>query len=273
MFKHLYLRPLKYGRGLSLGIDVPDFEAIERYLAGYEEATDSLDMLMEHVKMSLGLDSPEMKLYPLSTWQDTKPALYLSPSPAEPQEKSLMEKLDDLYPLDQPKVRTKKGYKVMPPWSVPMPWNFDEERDIYAEHATIPLYLQGMTIRVDWPTYTIRPALTRAQERRLEETSPDMEMAKLHMLGQRMLFACARLNDWVQNMDAVRQVLPLHLYLTETVEPDNPTYFGYNATRNMMAGYKAWREDPHGYLECIRPSDVVEEDEHSSSESNLWEED
>ncbi|KAK0738276.1 hypothetical protein B0T18DRAFT_394594 [Schizothecium vesticola] len=206
------LEDVKSDDWCCLGIDVPDFEAIERYLAGYEETTDSLDMLMEH---------------------DTKSC---RPGPSQCHGTST-------------------------------------KRDIYAEHATIPLYLQGMTIRVDWPTYTIRPALTRAQERRLEETSPDMEMAKLHMLGQRMMFACARLNDWVQNMDAVRQVLPLHLYLAGTVEPDNPTYFGYNVTRKMMTGYKAWREDPHRYLECIRPSDVVEEDEHSSSDPNLWEED
>jgi hypothetical protein len=177
-----------------------------------------------------------------------------------------MKKLDDLYPLDQPKIATKKGYKAMPPWSVPMPWNFDKEREIYANHATIPLYLQGMTIRVDWPTYTIRPALTRAQERRHEETSPDMEVDTLHMLGQRMLFACARLNDWVRHMDETRQVIPLHLYLTGTVLPDNPAHFGYNAARKMRVGYKEWREDTPGYLECIRPSDVVEDDRSSSSE-------
>lgn len=166
---------------------------------------------------------------------------------------------------------TNTALKV-PPWSVPMPWNFDKERDIFDNYAAIPLYLQGMTIRVDWPTYTIRPALTRAQERRLEETSPEMEMAKLHMFGHRMILACARLNDWVRCMNQ-RQLIPLHIFLAGTVLADNPGHFGYNAVRKMGEGYEKWREDPHGYRECIRPSDVFEEDERSSSsESNPWEE-
>jgi hypothetical protein len=223
-----------------------NFEALKICLAGHEEGADSLDTLMKYVEMSLDLDSLEMKLYPLSIWQDTKLASSLSPSLTEPQEKSLMEKLNDLYPLDQQKIATKKGYQVMPPWSVPMPWNFDKERDIYANHATIPLYLQGMTVRVDWPTYTIRPVLTRAQERRLEETSLDMEVPILHILGQGMLFACARLNDWVRHMDETRQVIPLHLYLTGTVLPDNSAHFVYNAAKKMRVGYKGWREGPRG---------------------------
>lgn len=222
MFKHLHLHPHKYrADGRGYGMDFRVFEERKLYLEGNEEGVDFLDTLMAYIETALDLDSPEEKFGPLSTWQDTKPASSLPISPAEAQEKSLMDKLNDLYPLDQPKVPTKNGYKIMPPWSVPMPWNFDKERDIFDNHAAIPLYLQGMTIRVDWPTYTIRPALTRAQERRLEETSPDIEMAKLHMLGHRMIFAYARLNDWVRYMNETRQVIPLHLYLAGTVLPDN----------------------------------------------------
>lgn len=271
MFKHLHLEPPKHGCGFR--IDSPHFEEFKLDLSGKEEGVDSLDTLMYYVQMSLGLDTPEEKLYPLSTWQDTKAASPPSPSPTEPEEKTLMEKLDDLYPLVQPKVPTKNGYKVMPPWSVPMPWNFDKQRDIYDDHATVSLHLQGMTTRIDWPTYTIRPALTRAQERRLEETSPDMEMDTLHTIGQQMLFACARLNDWVRHMDRTRQVIPLHRYLEQTALPDNPSRFGYNAMEHMVEGHREWRGDPPGYLECIRPSEEVEEETSSSSESNLWEED
>lgn len=253
-------------------MDFRVFEERRLYLEGHEEGVDFLDTLMAYVETALDLDTPEEKFGPLGTWQDTKPASSLLDSPAGPQEKSLMDKLNDLYPLDQPKIPTKNGYKVMPPWSVPMPWNFDKERDIFDNYAAIPLYLQGMTIRVDWPTYTIRPALTRAQERRLEETSPDMEMAKLHMFGHRMILACARLNDWVRCMNQ-RQLIPLHIFLAGTVLADDLGHFGYNAVRKMGEGYEEWREDPHGYLECIPSSDVFEEDERSSSsESNPWEE-
>ncbi|KAK0715309.1 hypothetical protein B0H67DRAFT_238552 [Lasiosphaeris hirsuta] len=90
-------------------------------------------------------------------------------------------------------------------WPVPLPPTIDYRLDINPSPGSLPPYLSGLDVAVDWPTLTIRPTLP--------VDFSDLRDAPLDRVQVCFAEACARLHAWVGEMRRVGVVVPLPEFL------------------------------------------------------------
>jgi hypothetical protein len=110
--------------------------------------------------------------------------------------------MDKKYPSE---IVTDNGL-VCPPWSVPLPANIDLEEDVYKNLKSVKTGLDGLDIRYDQRTHTIRLALPRRQA---DLVCTPETLADNPMVIYRMRDALQKLSIWLSEMVNNKEIIPL----------------------------------------------------------------